>query len=91
MYGQPNGGDVRAGPIHSMPGVGRDVDVIPRLQLDGVTALKGQSRRALKEDDPLSLRLIVPEIRWGMMTLGNDAFDSERARAGEDFREQLLR
>ena len=65
-------------PFHAMALVRCEVDEIAAPQHAQTTlAFQQQARLALQYHDPLTMRLVVPEVRWARMSSRNDSLDSE--------------
>src|SRR5262249_38587308 len=81
-YPQPHGRFVRRCPINPMLLEFRDVDEIAGLHLDHAI-LELQPRRPLQKNDPLVLRLVVPEVgrcSWKSLSCENPLMNGDSAR-----------
>jgi hypothetical protein len=66
-----------------MPGVGRDVDVVPRQQLHHLV-FELEAGGTGQEHNPLVLRLVVPEAFRGPMADAEDPLDADAGALLED-------
>ena len=92
-HSQPYGRFIRRRPIDSVLLVRWDVDVIAWLHLDHCI-LELQPRRPLQHDHPFMLRLVVPEVCWGGVSVRDDPFDTHVGGTNErlhKFLGQMLR
>ena len=74
--GQPDGCLLAAGPIHAMPAMGRDVEVIASLEMNNAI-LKTELGFALQNNHPFALLLVIPEIIRAALASGDDALDAQ--------------
>ena len=73
-----------------MPAPRRDIDAIPRLEVQRLRrVLEAQQRFPCKQQDPLAARLFVPETRWARLAGRHDALDAEPG-PGKQFEKLLV-
>src|SRR5262249_23964805 len=76
-----------------MPCVGRNVDEVPRTELDD-SVLEANAGPAAQHDDPLAPRLVVPESLRRRLAVRNDPLDPHTVgfeKRREDFLGQIRR
>ncbi len=78
---EPDGCLGRMGPLHPVLKVRRDVDVIPRPQMDaflypGIRCDEDQDGLSLHQQYPFVFILIEPLSGRGLLPLGEDALDT---------------
>ena len=83
MDRQPDGGLVRRRPLHAVPVVGGNEQIVARFQVRDMV-LKLQPRRSAQQDDPLVLILVVPKIFRAAVSGGNDLLDTDVSRLCQD-------
>lgn len=74
MNRQPQGVHRRA--FHPMLAMGRDQQVIARLEFDLLFVRKGEGGGAFEEENPFVLRLVIPKILRARLAVGLNPLDA---------------
>ena len=91
MDRQPDGGHIGRGPIDPVPLVGRDVDEITWLHLDGqFVAIEAEPGCPFEDNDEFGLILIVPEAGRRGVAVRDDPLDAH-VGSSEERLDQFIR